>query len=438
MSEPGKRHRQSLTICCGIATVGLSVAMVFVGCTNMPPDEIGDMRGNTTDPTNGGARYIGANSCRQCHPGINDIHNIHAHAHTLTRVQGDPPSFPDEADRASVPNPPDGFAWQDIAYVVGGYTRDALFINNDGFLLTNGVDKVDSQWNLAFSPNGQPAEFVPYEPNQSEPRPYDFSMFSRHTTGAMVQDSDDPMSQDNRPGILGTWEEEGVQCESCHGPGSNHFTTVDSQVVIDTSSIYVNTTAENCGQCHTQGDDANVVQASDGYIRSQSQYAELLASGGHSGFACTTCHDPHVSTSYARDTAIRNECTACHSSQNMAVHEDKIYIRDGYVEELSCESCHMPFATRNASSATQDPVGEVGRMGDTRTHIFRINDNAVGFASMFSDDMTEVDKDATGRAAVTVDFVCLRCHNGQDNAFELTIQSAASIANNIHSIQGDN
>ena len=33
----------------------------------------------------------------------------------------------------------------------------------------------------------------------------------------------------------------------------------------------------------------------------------------------------------------------------------------------------MPFATKSAAAATTAVVGAFGRMGDTRTHIFRIN-----------------------------------------------------------------
>jgi len=46
--------------------------------------------------------------------------------------------------------------------------------------------------------------------------------------------------------------------------------------------------------------------------------------------------------------------------------------------------------------------------------------------------MTEVARDANGRAAVTLDFVCLRCHNGVGNAFELTVTSASAVTATMH------
>ena len=62
----------------------------------------------------------------------------------------------------------------------------------------------------------------------------------------------------------------------------------------------------------------------------------------------------------------------------------------------------MPYATLSAQ-----PVGP--HKGDRRTHIFNIDTrNGV---SMFTEDGSEV-KLTDGKAAVTLDFVCQRCHQG--------------------------
>lgn len=422
----------------GVLVFGCSWVLGQFGCNSVPPPDGNDVGqpayGNTSDPTNKSAAFVGSGTCGACHSSIEETQRIHGHAHTLKRVQGAPPVYPPEGDRAGVPNPPESFAWEDISYVIGGYIRKARFIGNDGFVLTTGVDGVDTQWNLTFPANGTTSGFVPYHADQETPKPYDFSCFTCHTTGATPQDEDEPLFQDNRPGFLGTWAEDGVQCEACHGPGSNHFMTVDNEVVIDTGSIFVDTSADLCGECHTRGNDPKVILASGGFIRNYEQWPELLASGGHSEFSCGACHKPHVSTNYDRDHAIRNDCTACHADQNMAIHSGKVFIRDGYVESLSCESCHMPFATKSATAASTDVVGDVGRMGDTRTHIFRIDTKTTDYTSMFTPDGGEVTKDAQGRAAVTVDFVCLRCHNGVGNAFALTVDSASAIGNGMHGI----
>ncbi len=413
--------------------------VMLLGCIQFdPPPDDGDDGGgdggsaaynNTTDSTNKSASYLGSAACATCHAETAATHVVHGHGHKLTRVEGNPPTFPEEGTRAGVPNPPEGFTWEDVSYVIGGYTRKARYIDNEGYVLTTGLTGVATQWNLSFPANGTEPGFVAYEPEATEPKPYGFSCFECHTTGAKAQDEDFPVFEENRPGFIGTWEEPGVQCEACHGPGSNHVGNTSAR------DLFVDVSATACGKCHTRGADPNVIESSGGFIKHHEQWPELLASGGHAGLNCTTCHDPHVSANYARESAIRNECTACHDDQNMAIHEGKTFTRGDYVEAVSCESCHMTFATKSAAAAASTVIGDSARMGDTRTHIFRINASAVDYTQFFTDDGSAVRKDGEGRAAVTVDFVCLRCHNGIGNAFELTVESAASIAEDLHDIE---
>lgn len=376
---------------------------------------------NTTDPTNNGAGYVGSAACGACHPRQADLHAIHGHSQKLKKISNGAPTYPSAADRAGIPNPPDGTQWEDVTYVIGGYYRKGRFINSDGFIMTDGIDGVNTQWNLQFLPNGTTPGFVSYKPDQTDPKPYDFDCFKCHTTGPSENGH-----QDSLAGIEGTFAEPGVQCEACHGPGSNHIPDPPS-------NIYVNPEASACGQCHSRGDDPNVIPASDGFVRHHQQYQELLASP-HARFRCLTCHDTHTSTAYDRDNAIINNCKACHPSQGMALHSGKIFVRGDFVERLACESCHMPYATKSASAATEDVVGTEGRMGDIRTHIWYINTDEADFQTMFTADGTQVQKDPAGRAAVTVDFVCLRCHSGVGNAFALTIISASKIATEMHSL----
>ncbi|NOX60046.1 MAG: hypothetical protein GXP29_14465 [Planctomycetes bacterium] len=384
---------------------------------------------NTTDRTNSGASWLGSGACRACHPEQDAEQSIHGHAFKLNRIEGEAPVFPAEGVRAGVPNPPDGIDWSQVSYVIGGYTKKARFIDLDGFIYITGTNGLATQWNLDFPPNGTEPGFVNYETGRTTPKPYDSSCFVCHTTGPEPPDEDNPTFQDNRPGLAGTWQEAGIQCEACHGPGSNHVPNTSAR------DAFVDTSASFCGECHNRpfDSDGSVILAANGFIKHHEQYPELLASGGHATLDCVTCHDPHVSVLYDRENAMRQECLDCHPDQGMALHRGKTFVRGSYVESLSCESCHMTYATRSGSNATEAVVGELGRMGDTRTHIFRINTSESDYTSFFNEDMSEVVKDSQGRAAVTVDFVCLRCHNGLGSAFDLTVRSASSIANNIHS-----
>jgi len=85
--------------------------------------------------------------------------------------------------------------------------------------------------------------------------------------------------------------------------------------------------------------------------------------------------------------------------------------------------------------ATPNIAGERGRIGDVRTHIFRIETIANDLNFMFDSTGTRVRKDEQDRGAVTVDFVCLRCHNGLGRAFELSTQAARVIAGGMHTAQ---
>jgi hypothetical protein len=385
---------------------------------------------NTTDPLNAGATYVGSRACAACHGDVAARTRLHAHSHALVPIDDAAPTYPAQAARAGVPNPPDGKQWTDVSYLIGGYTTGTLFIDAQGYVMTDGVEGVHTQWNLGFPPTATAAGFTAHRPDSRTPLPYDYPCFRCHTTGPAPQDRDLPRSQDGRPGIRGTWAEAGVQCEACHGPGSNHLPRPIAR------DLFVDATPATCARCHTEGDDPEVIVAADGYINPNTQYAELRASGGHADFNCGTCHDPHASTVYDREHGIRNTCTVCHVDANMAAHGGVVFVRGDYRETMTCQSCHMPFAGLNSATAGPAVVGNTGRMGDVRSHIFRIATREADYTDMFSADGSYVLKDAQERAAVTVDFVCLRCHTDDtaapNSAFFLSLDSAWQIATGLH------
>jgi len=406
--------------------------LAVFGCPSGDFPDNSDPYRNTTDKTNGGAVYVGSGACRACHPDIDQMQTLHGHSQKLKAVQGSAPTYPGQATYAGVPQPPEGFVWNDISYVIGGYIRKARFADQDGYVITTGHSGVAAQWNLEFPANGATAGFVAYESTNASRLPYDYSCFVCHTTGPLPQDPSNPQFQENRPGMAGTWKEAGVQCEACHGPGSRHIPNPDAR------DLFVDTKASACGECHSRShpslgnaDTGTITALADGWIDNRQQWPELRASGGHSGLGCVACHEAHASANYDAGRAIHTACTDCHGDKDMGFHAGEQYVSGGHVEPLTCISCHMPFASRSATWAV---VGESnGRVGDMRTHIFRINTNTVDYTGMFTADGSAVLKDSAGRAAVTVDFVCLRCHNTDDGyPFRLTLRSAAEIARGIH------
>lgn len=397
----------------------------------VPPGTL-SIYNNTTDPTNKNANFAGSAACSTCHSDYAALHAVTGHAHALTRVQGASPSFPSAGAFAGVPNPPNGFAWTDVSYLLGGYTKSALFFGTDGNYLTNGLTGTNTQWGLALPHLGHAAQFFSYLPDAVAPVPFDFDTLRAYVTGAVAQDPANPMFQESRPGFLGTWSEAGVQCEACHGPGSNHIPSFFRRdLFVDISN------QQTCKTCHSRpaGTDSLDILASGGFIRPQSQWQELAASGAHASFACTFCHDPHRSIAYDRAAAIRNECIACHTDMNMALHEGKVFTRpsDGYTETLTCMSCHMPFAVTTGPSAAATAVGPLARVGDTRSHIFRITTDSVDFSGFLTPDGSKVKLDASGRAALSVDYVCLRCHNSLAlPTLSFSVDRASEIAIGVH------
>lgn len=401
----------------------LAAQVWLAGCTELPPVPGGPADG---DATGGEPTYIGSAACAACHPDIAATLELHGHSQALKVTQGTAPSYPPEAPFAGVPSPPPTFEWSDVAFVIGGYTKAANFVDVDGFVLTDGAAGTPLQYTLERPHSATEAAFVPFSPGDVTASPYPYECFRCHTTGGEPIETNGGQRQGNRPGIGGTWAEEGVRCEACHGPGSLHPPDPSG------GTIVVDSTAALCARCHGYPDEAEVIVAADGFIAGNQQFGEVQASP-HAGFACIVCHNPHVSVTFDRANALRNGCRACHPGQNMAMHEGKILIQGDYVEFLACESCHMPFAARNASSAAAEFTGgNGGRIGDIRTHIMYIDTVERDYKALFTADGQEVVRDTDGKAAVTLDFVCLRCHNGISSAFLLTLDGASTIGDSIH------
>ena len=309
--------------------------------------------------------YVGAEYCANCHPldpsEADNYADWRTSGHRIILQEGV------DAQHRTIPLP-GGFSWDDISYVVGGHSTKAIYLNDTGHVITSTVDRegnpVDgmNQFNLL---TGEWSDFLP-----GEDKPYDCGRC--HTTGYNERGS-----MDGLPGIVGSFKFPGVQCEVCHGPGN---------------TMAVNHAAEECGTCHKHP-DTDGIEAVDGFVRSEGQYSEFKA-GPHAELACVSCHNPHKPAEFS----IKKQCADCHADL-AASYATSFKGQAG----IQCEDCHMPYATLSAQ-----PLGP--HKGDKRTHIFNIDTRAG--VSMFTDDGSEVKLDENGKAAVTLDFTCQRCHQG--------------------------
>ncbi len=341
--------------------------------------------------------YVGSNTCVSCHTDKKSYFET-GHNFKLNKiVDGQAPSYPFSSITGamelidgvnnSLGNPA---GWEDISYVIGGYKSSAMFIDMNGYIMTG--SKVGS----AVLPKGHeitPEMMWPYAPNDAaDSHPYDYCGRC-HTTGWKdytegTGDYRNLNRQDDMPGMGGTFALTGVQCESCHGAGSEHISN-PSKANIDkvaTARITEDYLAEDmgfgkavaCVECHTVDDSIkrypeyisplNTVfggdtqggridkngggrggrggrHAATTMIGTEPDTGEAL--GKKKGFKCSTCHNPHQSehnqAQPGHGNAMVAKCTDCHSMEFADAPGAGGALAHQAVAE--CTDCHMPSAS---------------------------------------------------------------------------------------------
>lgn len=319
-----------------------------------------------------GAEYAGSETCSACHEDVYAVFMRSGHASKLNPVvDGQPPEYP----FTEVPDPPEGYTWDDVAYVIGGYNWKARFIDENGYIITGDADAT-TQYNFANEVVGTDAHWVAYHAGE-ENKPYNCGPC--HTTGYSPAGN-----QDGLPGMVGTWAEPGIRCEECHGPGSLH---ADNPTGV---SMEVERDSELCGKCHLRGAPERV-NARGGFIRHHEQYEELFQSK-HITLDCVECHNPHagvVQLRQADEQTTRTRCENCHF--------EKAKYQDSQVHPTvaECIDCHMPRVTKSA-------VGNAAIFtGDIRTHLMAIDSEQIGQFNEAGDEAL---------SQLGLDFACRHCH----------------------------
>ncbi|RME70235.1 MAG: hypothetical protein D6784_17025 [Chloroflexi bacterium] len=312
--------------------------------------------------------YVGSEACQECHEDIYKSFMKTGHPYKLNKVvDGKPPKYP----FSEVPNPPEGYTWDDISYVIGGYGWKARFIDKQGFIITGDAD-AKTQYNLYNEELDMGDNWVPYHAGEEKP----YNCGSCHTTGYSTQGN-----QDGLPGLIGTWALPGIQCEECHGPASRHVNDPERepmQIIRD---------GEFCGRCHSRG-EVTEIDASGGFIKHHEQYEELFESKKRV-MDCVDCHDPHQTVKYSKKLGIKTACENCHIEQ---ADYQKITDR----KHAECIDCHMPRVTK---SALGDPERYTG---DIRTHLMAIKPTSL---VTFEADQT------VAKPYLSLDFACKSCHH---------------------------
>ncbi len=193
--------------------------------------------------------YEGVGECSSCHRGTASDHADSLHALALTDdaafIAAD---FESGADFRTVTFPdedaPRPFTADDVAYVMGAgrYVQAYLYEVGPGDYAV-----FPAEWNT------QSQEWVDFTIGESWPDDpaYDWNTQCAgcHTTG--LQETSDGW----------VWEDDGVQCEACHGPGSEHVAIANDlprrasleELDMARASIISGSDPQVCGQCHARG-----------------------------------------------------------------------------------------------------------------------------------------------------------------------------------------
>lgn len=337
------------------------------------------------------ADYLGAGECSSCHRDLAQIHDESDHALTLQEVGRNEEvvlgdfSAGAEARMTQFPNEARPFEIDDIAYVIGTgrYVQRYLYEEerNNYRVLPAEWDVVAGEWRaLTLAESWDDAAFD-----------WETNCVACHTTGFNAERV--------------RWEEDGVQCEACHGPGSEHEEVAsdagrnpnDEELAEIRAVINPATDSQVCGQCHSRGTAASGQPFAAGYIpgmtlsdvftlaafatsgddhwwvsghakQSNMQYNEWVLSG-HADAAgngateavgCTTCHAPHVEDSgpaylvsdpYALCVSCHNDTPEGNGRPAQEMYEGTVVVAGlpafagvhfNSDDGPKCATCHLP------------------------------------------------------------------------------------------------
>lgn len=159
-----------------------------------------------------------------------------------------------------------------------------------------------------------------------------------------------------------------VSCESCHGPGKNHISFIESDeykkgskvkysflLPVDSPNVVQ---VNNCAPCHARKSDLHPVPVNspeildnlipeiptteffhaDGQVDDEDYiYTSFLQSKMfHRGVKCTNCHNPHSGKLVLPTTLV---CMQCHEKKYETFEHTK---HEATLSQVNCVSCHMP------------------------------------------------------------------------------------------------
>jgi hypothetical protein len=287
--------------------------------------------------------YVGSASCGRCHASQAAMHGKSGHSRSLSPAAEHP--LAGRFEKSPVLRRGE-FQWQ----MSGGKAR--------GIDAANSID-IPVEW--AFGAGAQAVTFVSrvdrdwyiehaysyYAATDSfglTPGQHTLSPKTLTEAAGLMYRTNDPAS-----GIRGCFEchstggfrdasdgallprENGVQCEGCHGPGSQHATQPGRSRLINPGKLSSMGLNDFCGRCHRPpaSDPARIDWMYAWNVRHQPVYLSQSAcfNKARNKLSCLTCHTAHQPL--ARSAAFYNaKCGSCHAPAKSC--------------KTNCVDCHMP------------------------------------------------------------------------------------------------
>lgn len=345
--------------------------------------------------------YAGTRECRDCHRDVARPFSDGAHARTLVEVEADmaPEEYPIvadfsvESDARVVTFPGEdearAFTAEDVTYTlgIGRHVQSYVYAGEDGhFVFPAQWDTVNGEW-VALDLGGDwLGENYAFGPN---------------CAGCHVVNLDTETYE---------WDEDGAQCETCHGPGLDHVIAADDAGgSIDDEeraeiygSINLAVDGQTCGQCHSRGittDGAHPYPTA--YFPGQALTDTFEVYGPENGdvwFSTGHASAPNMQYNEASQSGHPNALAGAQESDNF---------------EAACLSCHsatqhiidLRLSNEDIDPETVDPLAIVAE-----------HPNGVTCASCHNPHLSAEDDapDTVANLRQTSYELCTSCHQDND------------------------
>lgn len=348
-----------------------------------------------------GATYMGSKSCAECHQEIYDVQHYSMHPKMIQDVKADPSVI--VADFSTLPADA-SFARDEIVYTIGSKFKQRFMIRKDtpgkeGYPEENYIIG-NYQWNTETQ---KWQGYTPLKDWYHDAWPDDQSLaFTSHTCDGCHFTGFNSQYQRIEPG---------VNCESCHGPGSVHVADGLKDSIYMATNHDPQRAMEVCIQCHMRNVDkrlddptiavsnlyetardypygyepgmalATYKKASSPAVDSSKFYGNGIGKKNRMqgndyvqstmykhGITCMNCHDPHAVDNTAENPRGDTLCMECHSfGSPLGPHQKTAFAHSRHEDgpdAPGCIDCHMPKIGKHTGKSPHT----------VRTHIFRFID----------------------------------------------------------------